>query len=353
MNATAAQASLPILDLSLFDQAGTRERFLAQLQDMARNIGFFYLTGHGIGPERVAEVTAISRQFFAQPQAQKDALSMSQSPHFRGYSRPNEETTRNKPDFREQIDIGADLPPVAFDDATPLWLKLQGPNQWPEYWPEFKTITTAWQRDLRQVSIKLLHAFMLALGLAEDALDPFITGLPNELLKLIHYPGQPDAEHHDQGVGAHKDAGILTLLWQDQVGGLQVFSNGEWLDAPYVEGTFIVNIGELLELATNGYLVANLHRVVAPPPNVERYSIAYFITPNLYAGEVPILALPPELQQLATGPESDPLNPMLKNAGANTIKGRLRSHLAVTQRFYPEQYAQIIQQRQAISEATS
>lgn len=351
MAATSAQA-LPILDLTLFEQADTRATFLAQLQDMARNIGFFYLTGHGIGPERVAEITTLSQQFFAQPQALKDALSMSQSPHFRGYSRANEETTRNKPDFREQIDIGADLAPVAFDETTPLWLRLQGPNQWPEGWPEFKAIVTAWQQDLRQIAIKLLHAFMLALGLPEDALDQFITGKPNELLKLIHYPGQPDAEHHDQGVGAHKDAGILTLLWQDQVGGLEVLSKGEWLAAPYVEGAFIVNIGELLELATNGYLVANMHRVRSPKHNVDRYSIAYFITPNLYAGEVPILALPPELQKLATGPESDPLNPMLKNAGENTIKGRLRSHLAVTKRFYPEQYERIINLRHATSEAT-
>lgn len=336
--------NLPILDLQRFQSPATRADFLKDLQHLARDIGFFYLTGHGITQERIAEINALSRQFFAQDQAKKDALSMINSPHFRGYSRVNEEHTRNKPDFREQIDIGADLEPVAFTADTPLWLKLQGPNQWPENWPEFKTIVTHWQRDLRQIAIELLHAFVLALGLPEDALDRFVTGKPNELLKLIHYPGSDSAD--GQGVGAHKDAGILTLLLQDQVGGLQVLSKQGWIDAPYVEGAFIVNIGELLELATNGYLVANMHRVVSPQQNVDRYSIAYFITPNLYAGEVPVLDLPEKLKQLATGPQSDPLNPLLKNAGENTIKGRLRSHLKVTEKFYPEEYQRIIQQRQ-------
>ena len=341
---------LPILDLQLLDSAATKAAFLQNLQDLARNTGFFYLIGHGISAERIHEIEALSRQFFAQDQAQKDALSMTNSPHFRGYSRVNEEHTRNQPDFREQIDIGADLEAVEFDAHTPLWLKLQGPNQWPANWPEFKTIVTAWQTDLRHIAIKLLRAFTLALGLPEDALDRFVTGKPNELLKLIHYPSAALNQGQTQGVGAHKDAGILTLLLQDQVGGLQVLNKqNTWIDVPYVEGAFIVNIGEILELATNGYLVANMHQVVSPPANVDRYSIAYFITPNLYAGEVPILELPKALQQLATGPQSDPLNPLLKNAGENTIKGRLRSHLQVTEKFYPQEYQRILKQRQEVT----
>ena len=339
--------TLPILDLRLLEAADTKAAFLQNLQDLARNTGFFYLIGHGISAARIQEIENLSRQFFAQDQASKDALSMTNSPHFRGYSRVNEEHTRNQPDFREQIDIGADLEAVEFDANTPLWLKLQGPNQWPENWPEFKTIVTAWQTDLRRIAITLLRSFTLALGLPEDALDQFVTGKPNELLKLIHYPSADLNKGLDQGVGAHKDAGILTLLLQDQVGGLQVLSKQDgWIEAPYVEGAFIVNIGEILELATNGYLVANMHQVVSPKAHVDRYSIAYFITPNLYAGEVPILQLPETLQQLATGPQSDPLNPLLKNAGENTIKGRLRSHLKVTEKFYPEEYQRILKQRQ-------
>lgn len=339
-----ADLALPILDLQLFDRADSRAAFLENLQRLARDTGFFYLTGHGISQARMDQIQDLSRRFFAQEQSAKDAISMHHSPHFRGYSRVNEENTRNRPDFREQIDFGAELEAVTFGPETPLWLKLQGPNQWPAQWPEFREVVTAWQTDLRQVGIKLLHAFMLALGLPETALDRFVTGAPNEMLKLIHYPCV--AESEGQGVGAHKDADILTLLLQDEVGGLQVQTREGWVDAPYVAGAFVVNIGEALELATNGYLVANVHRVVSPAAGTDRYSVAYFISPSLYGGEIPVLALPPQLQRLATGPQSDPLNPLLKNAGANMMKGRLRSHLQVTQRFYPEEYQRIVQQRQ-------
>ncbi|MEX9940441.1 2OG-Fe(II) oxygenase family protein [Providencia rettgeri] len=105
---------------------------------------------------------------------------------------------------------------------------------------------------------------------------------------------------------------------------------------------FVVNIGEVFELATNGYLRANVHQVVRRKNSHSRYSIAYFITPNIFAEEVPLLNLPHYLAQQALGPDSDPLNPLFTNLGKNVIKGRLRSHLTVTRRFYPKEYEQII-----------
>lgn len=338
MGAASLQAAfqlqqLPILDLSLLQQQSTRAGFIQQLQQTAREIGFFYLVGHGISSARIQQMQQLSRQFFALPQAEKDQIAMIHSRHFRGYSRPNAENTRNQPDFREQIDIGPELPALQGDNL-PLWANMQGPNQWPAHWPEFQEKVTAWQQDLRQVAIRLLQAFMLALGQQPDVLQHLVEGAANELLKLIHYPVADVAQN--QGVGPHKDSNILTLLLQDQVGGLQVWSAGAWLDVPYVEDSFIVNIGEILELATNGYLVANPHRVISPT-HQDRYSVAYFISPNLFAGEIPVLNLPPELQALAQGPQSDPLNPLLGNAGENSMKSRLRSHLDVTAKYYPEQ----------------
>jgi isopenicillin N synthase-like dioxygenase len=330
--------SLPILNLELFKQESTKAQFLKDLQSIAKEIGFFYLVGHGISKQRIEEIQNISKQFFSLNQNKKDELAMVNSPHFRGYSQPNAENTRNVPDFREQIDIGPELEALAVNEDTPLWALMQGPNQWPTEWPEFQEITTAWINDLRKIAIELLHAFMLALGQKEDALDRLISGSPNELLKLIHYPKIDESYH--QGVGAHKDSNILTLLLQDQIGGLQVLSGEHWVNIPYVEDAFIINIGEILELATNGYLVANVHRVHSPTLQ-DRYSVAYFISPNLFSGEIPILELAPELQKLAKGPTSDPLNTILKNAGQNSIKSRLRSHLDVTQKFYPKQYAEI------------
>jgi hypothetical protein len=109
----------------------------------------------------------------------------------------------------------------------------------------------------------VVSAFTEALEQPPDALAAIYEGTPNQTMKLIRYPGR-EAEESDQGVGAHKDSGLLTLLLQDAVGGLQVQGKDGWIDAVPVPGTFVVNIGELLELASNGYLRATVHRVVSP-----------------------------------------------------------------------------------------
>jgi len=339
----SADHTLPVIDLSLADNPATRDEFHRNLAKIARNIGFFHLIGHGISPEEIQAIRQQTYAFFALPQASKDNIDMEWSPHFRGYTAAGVERTRLHPDHREQIDIGAELPAHDITADTPAWLRLQGPNQWPDGLPDFKAVTLHWQDRLREVAIRLLRAFMVALEQPADALDTLVTGMPAHLLKLIHYPGSADPAQQ-QGVGAHKDAGILTLLLQDKVGGLQVETEHGWIDIPPTENAFVINIGEILELATNGYLRATQHRVNTPPAGVERYSIAYFITPRLDAGSVPVLQLPPHLAQLATGPETDPLNPLLHNVGQNSLKGRVRSHLAVTKRFYPDIYQQLIEQ---------
>lgn len=192
-----------------------------------------------------------------------------------------------------------------------------------------------WQRALTGVAIELLQAFALALGQHPDVFAPIYRGAPTEHLKIIRYPGR-DATESDQGVGAHKDSGFLTLLLQDNAGGLQVEdASGGWIDATPIPGTFVVNIGEILELASNGYLRATVHRVVTPPAGRERTSIAYFFGADLSA-QVPLLDLSPDLAAEAKGPTSDPQNPLLYDVGRNYLKGRLRSHTDVAARYYSD-----------------
>ncbi|CAD2222079.1 2OG-Fe(II) oxygenase family oxidoreductase [Angomonas deanei] len=181
---------------------------------------------------------------------------------------------------------------------------------------------------------------MGALGLPEDSFDAVLSGVPRDFLKLAHYPGNTDGAPERQGVGPHKDSDILTLLWQDETGGLQVFLEGKgWIDAVPLKNSFIVNVGETLELATDGYLTADIHQVVMDARHTKsRYSIPYFIGPNLDLKEIPILSLPKELKDQARGPATDPMNPLIRNPGINTMKGRLRSHLGTTERFYPGHY---------------
>ena len=331
-----ANNPIPLLDLSRLDIADAeRTQFLAELRAASRDVGFFYVTGHRVDPDLLSGLVSVARRFFALPEADKLAIEMVHSPHFRGYNRVAWERTRGVPDWREQIDIGAERPALARSPDRPPWTRLQGPNQWPHALPELRPLVLRWQQGALEVLARLLRAFALALGQAEDALLPLYGNEPHHLVKLIRYPGR-DTTGSDQGVGAHKDAGLLTLLLQDAVAGLQVeTTGGGWIDVPPLPGTFVVNIGELLELASDGYLRATLHRVVAPPAGIERISIAFFLGARLDA-IVPLLQLPVTLAAQAHGPESDPNNPLFRSVGQNYLKGRLRSHPDVARRHHAD-----------------
>lgn len=326
--------ALPVLDLRRF-QSGCDERaaFLTELREAARAYGFFYVTGHSVAPGLIERVLGLSRRFFALPEAEKIEVEMVNSPHFRGYTRPGYEYTRGAQDWREQIDVGAERPALPADPRLPAWTRLQGPNQWPSALPDLKPILLEYQEQTTALAIRIVQALSAALGQPEDVFAPIYDPAPNQLVKIIRYPGRAD-QGSDQGVGAHKDSGFLAVLLQDGVEGLQVEGERGWIDAPPIPGTFVVNIGELLELASNGYLRANVHRVVSPPAG-DRLSVAFFLGARLDA-EVPLLSLPPHLAAQARGVTQDPLNPLFREVGRNTLKGRLRSHPDVARRHHAD-----------------
>lgn len=324
---------LPILNLSDWYAGGQRRNaFITKLADAARRIGFFYLTGHGLGLARQQQVLQLAADFFALPVADKLAVKMANTPHFRGYTRLQGELTLGKPDWREQFDIMQEEVANPQQSNGPIWWQLQGPNQWPSQLPQMKSTLLAWQQDLVDISVTLLRAFAVALEQPESAFDATIEAGPYQHMKLIRYPCA-DGQTSGQGVGAHKDPGYLTLVLQDKQSGLEVQTDNGWLSIPPLEDAFVVNIGELLELASNGYLKATNHRVTSPPAGVERYSCAFFMAAQLNA-TVPLLPLPKHLANQAQGPASDPLNPLFHQVGQNVLKGRLRSHPDVAQAHY-------------------
>lgn len=326
---------LPILDLSRFENSGNeRKAFLQDLRSAARDIGFFYLGGHGIPQVDVQNLFAEAKRFFALRESEKRAIEMVNSPQFRGYTRVGGERTKGQADWREQLDFGVEREAIPLRPGIPAWTRLQGRNLWPASLPSLRQAVLAWQDKATEVAIRLLKAFALSLDQPEDAFEPIYGDRPNHRMKIVRYPGR-DATEGDQGVGAHKDGGFLTLLLQDENKGLQVDYGGSWIDADPIPGTFVVNIGELLELASNGYLRATVHRVVTPPAGVERYSVPFFFSARLDA-EIPLLDLPPELAAEARGPASDPDNPLFRNVGTNVLKSRLRSHPDVAQRHYAD-----------------
>ena len=326
--------TLPVLSLAHYHQTSERAEFLLQLRHAARDVGFFYLTDHGIDDALQRALQSESRRFFALSDEQKQQVAMIHSPHFRGYNRSAAELTRGQPDWREQFDVGAERQAITLREHDPRWLQLQGPNLWPEALPTLRPVLLQWQHAMTDMAMTLLRAFAEALHLPREAFDTLYGEKPNEHIKLIRYPGQQDTQNSTQGVGAHKDSGFLSFLLQDEQKGLQVeVSDGQWIDAAPLPGSFVVNIGELLELATNGYLRATVHRVITPPANSQRLSIAFFLGAQLDA-VVPVYSLPEALAREANGPQSDPQNPLLRDVGWNYLKGRLRSHPDVAERYY-------------------
>lgn len=316
------ELNLPVLDLSQLDAGDeAAARFRADLRAATRDVGFFYLTGTGIPSELEHRLHRAARDFFALPEEDKLAIENVKSPHFRGYTRIGGERTKGAVDWREQIDIGPERDAV---EGGPAFNRLIGPNLWPEAQPELREVVAEWHSALSAISRRLLRAWALALGAEESYFDDHF-GEPSTLIKIVRYPGTNDPLPQ-QGVGAHKDSGVLTLLWVEPGrGGLQVERDGEWVDAPPVDGAFVVNIGELLEYATNGYLKATNHRVVSPRAPHDRLSIPFFFNPALDT-QLPLIDLPPELAVHARGVTQDPGNPIHSLYGENALKSRLRAH---------------------------
>ncbi len=327
---THAHATLPIVDMALLDS--DRVAFQDSLRTATHEYGFFYLVGHGIDAATRNRLFATARDFFALPEADKFSVEMLRSPQFRGYTRFGGEYTQGAIDWREQIDVAAEYQQLGDD---PAYLRLDGPNLWPSALPAFRDVVTDWQRRCSALGLTLMREWAVSLGSAADVFDKAFAERPSTLLKVVRYPGR-DSSQDRQGVGAHKDPGVLTLLLVEPgKGGLQVEHNGEWIDAPPVDDAFVVNIGELMEYATDGYLKATMHRVESPPLGSERLSVPFFFNPAL-SSVMPQITLPEKLAAQASGVTTDPDNVISGTFGENMLKARLRAHPDVARQHHAD-----------------
>jgi isopenicillin N synthase-like dioxygenase len=327
---THAHATLPIVDMALLDS--DRVTFQDSLRTATHEYGFFYLVGHGIDAATRNRLFATARDFFALPEADKFSVEMLRSPQFRGYTRFGGEYTQGAIDWREQIDVAAEYQQLGDD---PAYLRLDGPNLWPSALPAFRDVVTDWQRRCSALGLTLMREWAVSLGAAADVFDEAFAERPSTLLKVVRYPGRDNSQDR-QGVGAHKDPGVLTLLLVEPgKGGLLVEHNGQWIDAPPVDDAFVVNIGELMEYATDGYLKATMHRVESPPLGSERLSVPFFFNPAL-TSTMPRITLPDDLAAQATGVTADPDNVISGTFGENMLKARLRAHPDVARRHHAD-----------------
>lgn len=333
------QSTLPELDIGPFmarrDSAASHD-FVRRLRDTCHGPGFCYLVGHGVPQRLDADIMTAARAFFALPEAERQALAIARSPHFRGYTQLGGERTKGIEDWREQLDVGAEEPAAAVAAGEPPWRRLRGPNQWPDNLPELRAAVLDWMHAMDAVGLAVLRALALGLGQPVDCFDAFVLPRGDPHLKIIRYPAQPRAAAANQGVGMHHDSGLVSFVLQDGVGGLQVDIDGRLVDATQKPGSYVMNLGEMLQAATSGYLRATKHRVQSPPPGRERLSVAYFFHPRLDATFAPI-SLPPELAAATRGGQNtDPADPIFATFGDNYLKIRLRSHPDVARAHYAD-----------------
>lgn len=297
--ASGAFTAVPAIDIGGRTESAAARRALAErLGAISHRVGFAIVTGHGIPPETIGDVFDRIAFFFALPEADKRCIDKRNSRHFRGWEPVGSEYTNNRPDMREQIDLWTDHP-ARPRDATPRYLRLLGPNQWPPeaVAPGFKTALERWFAEMSDLADDLLRLLALSLGLEEDHFDRLFGAERMSLTKLIGYPETPPGQF---GVNAHHDAGFLTLLAPGKTPGLEVENaDGAWIPVPAVPDSLVLNLGEVLQKMTGNYFVATPHRVIAHEP---RLSAGYFHGPSLDMALDPLPLAPEFAEAVARSP---------------------------------------------------
>lgn len=273
--------TLPLIDIAPLygtDSAAWRD-VATQIDTACRDWGFFYITGHGIPPERIDALLAAAKAFFALPEAEKLKIDITRTAHHRGYGAiATEQLDPTQPsDLKETFDMGFHM---AADHPEVLAGKpLRGPNRHPDL-PGWAALMEQHYADMQALAQTLLRAIALALGIERDFFDARFAE-PISVFRMIHYPPRHTARSADQpGAGAHTDYGCVTLLYQDDAGGLQVRNvHGEWIDAPPIPGSFVVNIGDMMARWSNDRYTSTPHRVISPL-GVHRYSMPFFAEPH-------------------------------------------------------------------------
>jgi isopenicillin N synthase-like dioxygenase len=291
--------ALPVVDISSFaGRPGPPPAQVARdIESACRASGFFYVTGHGVPPSLIERLDGASRQFFDLPLDDKMEIAMARGGRaWRGFFPVGAELTSGRPDLKEGIYFGTELPEN--DPRVRAGLPLHGANLFPRQVPSLREAVLAYIDALTEVAQTVLRGTASSLGLDADYFASSYTADPTVLFRIFHYPpSTPDSD--DWGVGEHTDYGLVTILLQDNNGGLQVRTPAGWVDAPPIPGTFVCNIGDMLDRMTGGWYRSTPHRVRNLSGN-ERLSFPFFLDPDFTA------EVPPLPGQAATNTDGSP-----------------------------------------------
>ncbi len=288
---------VPVVDVSptLGGDQRARNEVARAIDDACATSGFLVIAGHGVPAELIGEMYEVSGRFFDLPRDVK-LRSVPESPVFRGY-RPIASNTlaasigeAAPPDLCEFFCINRfdDRESAAAAGSEPSREEFFAPNIWPQALPEMKDVWTRYYAAMERLASRLMSLFATALGLEERWFDDKIDQHISNMVVNCYPPVDGAPLPGQLRRGAHTDFGSLTIVYQDaEPGGLQILTpGGDWVDVAAVEGTFVVNIGDLMAAWTNDRWVSTMHRVVNPPPGAvptRRMSIAFFHQPNFDA----------------------------------------------------------------------
>lgn len=282
---TVDPVQIPLIDISPLS-AGIESATVAhQIRQACRNTGFFYIVGHGVDEGLQERLERLSRQFFAQDLETKLKIRMALAGRaWRGYFPVGGELTSGQPDLKEGIYLGAEL--GASHPAVQEGLPMHGANLFPDI-PQFRETVLEYLEVMTQLSHRVMAGIALSLGLEAGYFRDRYTSDPLILLRIFNYPPDHSPQTPSWGVGEHTDYGLLTLVRQDDLGGLQVKVKSSWIDAPPIANAFVCNIGDMLDRLTGGFYRSNPHRVQNLSGR-DRLSYPFFFDPNFNAELHPI-----------------------------------------------------------------
>jgi isopenicillin N synthase-like dioxygenase len=276
-----AVEEIPVIDLGRYrgGEPGALAAAAQELRHALEDVGFAFITGHGVPASLIAETFEAARRFHAQPEAAKQALRINEQnigylPFRSSVTRHSKLNSNNKPNLVEAFFIKRELPPGHPDDGPAQ--PFRGANRWPDGLPGFRETALAYCEAMEALGKSLLPLYAVALGLAADWFDRAFRD-PTYLLRLAHYPPREQLEENEFGLAPHSDASFMTLLAQNDIPGLSIrLPNGRWLEAPSMPGSILVNGGDLLRRWTNERFLATPHRVVNRSGK-DRYAIPFFM----------------------------------------------------------------------------
>jgi len=285
MSRPTAFSHIPVIDVSALVAGAPGAAVAAeQIGRACRESGFFYVVEHGVDDALIGRLMELSRRFFALDLETKMQIAMARGGRaWRGYFRVGDELTSGKPDQKEGLYFGEELP--ATHPRVIAGTPLHGPNLFPADPPGLRDAVLDYITALAHLGHRLMAGIAMGLGLPETHFADAFTGEPLTLFRIFNYP--PPRDPALWGVGEHTDYGLLTILLQDDAGGLEVRSASQWVPAPPIPGTLVCNIGDMLDRMTHGIYRSTPHRVRNAAPR-DRLSFPFFFDPNFFAPVRPI-----------------------------------------------------------------